>query len=176
MLAKTAITAALFASSVNPGFAGQHTSTAAQKQVASYWVAKHPGYRIATDKDCACEEELHKIREEGYGGRWKPVPYYHPYTVAGDFNGDGELDFAVAVLRTKVSHEFKILVFNGPIRLHEAPSVLEMDGSIAGVGLFYGPPRPKPYRLVVSAFESEGDVLVPKGRTYRVEPISSENE
>jgi hypothetical protein len=35
-------------------------------------------------------------------------------------------------------------------------------------GLFYGPPRPKPYRLIVGTFESEGLVLQPLGNTYRL--------
>ena len=36
-------------------------------------------------------------------------------------------------------------------------------------GLFYGPPRPKPYRLVLGRFEADGTMLVPSGKTYRLE-------
>jgi len=105
------------------------------------------------------------------------LPDYHPYVVSGDFNGDGEIDFAVAVARTNTPHIFKILVFNGPIKsVGEAPSFVDSISGLTGIGFFYGPPRPKPYRLVVGAFESEGDVLVPKGQTYRWQPVSSENE
>ena len=117
------------------------------------------------------------MRATGYGGRWKPVPDYHPYAVSGDFNGDGEIDFAVAVIRTNASHKSTILVFNGPIKsADDAPSFVDSDSNMTGIGFFYGPPRPKPYRLVVGEFESEGLVLIPKGRTYRWQPVSSENE
>jgi hypothetical protein len=117
------------------------------------------------------------MRAEGYGGRWKPMPDYHPYVVSGDFNGDGEIDFAVAVIRTNGTGKFTILVFNGPIKSGEgSPSFIDTDSNLKGIGFFYGPPRPKPFRLVVGAFESEGYILSPKGKTYRLEPVSSENE
>ena len=117
------------------------------------------------------------MRTTGYGGRWKPVPDYHPYAVSGDFNGDGDIDFAVAVIRSNATHKFTILVFNGPFKsVDAAPSFVDSDADLTGIGFFYGPPRPKPYRLVVGAFESEGYVLVPQGRTYRLLPVSSENE
>jgi len=148
-----------------------------QKNVVTAWLSKHPGYRLANDKDCACDEDLRTMRATGYGGRWKPVPDYHPYAVSGDLNGDGNIDFAVAVIRTNAARKFTILVFNGPIKsVTDAPSFVDSDSDLTGVGFFYGPPRPKPYRLVVGAFESEGYVLEPKSRTYRLRPVSSENE
>lgn len=160
-----------------PSASATHLLSTDQKKVVSAWLGKHPGYRLATDKDCACDEDLRTIRVTGYGGRWKPVPDYHPYVVSGDFNGDGEIDFAVAVVRTNAPHKFTILVFNGPITsVGDAPSFVDADSDLTGIGFFYGPPRPKPYRLVVGAFESEGYVLTPKGRTYRLIPISTENE
>jgi hypothetical protein len=34
--------------------------------------------------------------------------------------------------------------------------------------LFYGPPRPKPYRLLLGRFESDsGALLIPHGRGYK---------
>jgi len=36
------------------------------------------------------------------------------------------------------------------------------------MGLFYGPPRPKPYRLLLGPFESDsGGLLIPHGRGYK---------
>ncbi len=87
--------------------------------------------------------------------------------MAGDFNGDGELDFVVAMVETKAARKFTMLVFNGPLRPNEAPSFINTDLSMSGIGFFFGPPRPKPYRLVVGAFESEGYILIPKGQTYQ---------
>jgi hypothetical protein len=95
--------------------------------------------------------------------------------VAGDFNGDGRIDFAVALVDPK-TQKFTMLVFNGPLRSNEAPSFVDADLSMFGIGFFFGPPRPKPFRLVVGAFESEGYRLIPKGQTYRLEPVSSEDE
>ena len=84
-----------------PTLAQRYTLTPTQNAVVSTWLAKHAGYRLASDQDCGCNEDLQKIRREGYGGSWKPVPDYHPYAVIGDFNGGGEDDMAVAVVRAK---------------------------------------------------------------------------
>jgi len=154
-----------------------HILSTNQKGVVSAWLNMNPGFRQATDKDCACDEDLRTMRTTGYGGRWKPIPDYHPYVVSGDFNGDGQIDFAVAVIRTSVTRKFTILVFNGPINSpDDLPSFVDSNSDLTGIGFFYGPPRPKPYRLVVGAFESEGYVLLPRGLTYRLQPITSENE
>jgi hypothetical protein len=160
-----------------PRVSASHDLSADQKGAVSAWLGKHPGYRLANDKDCACDDDLRTIRSTGYGGKWKHIPDYHPYVANGDFNGDGQIDFAVAVIRTNGTRKFTILVFNGPIKSpDDSPSFVDSDSNLRGIGFFYGPPRPKPYRLVVGAFESEGYVLVPKGQTYRFQPISSENE
>src|SRR5665213_138100 len=162
--------------SVSPAFAARHVLTDIEKQVVSSWLSRHQGYRLASDRDCNCEEDLQKIRREGYGGRWKPVPNYHPYAVIGDFNGDGIDDIAVAVVRKNGNQRFTIQVFNGPLNANKNPSFTNGDSNMSGIGFFYGPPRPKPYRLVVGAFESEGYILIPKGQTYKIDAISTENE
>jgi hypothetical protein len=58
------------------------------------------------------------------------------------------------------------VVFNGPLRPGVAPSFEERGLDIQGQGLFFGPPRPKPYRLLIGGFESEAAILVPRGRSY----------
>jgi hypothetical protein len=148
-----------------------------QKKVVTSWIAQHPGYRLANDNDCKCDEDLHTIRKTGYGGRWKPVPDYHPYVAIGDFNGDGNTDFAVALIFNNSPNRFAILVFNGPFdSANITPAYFDHDLKMRGIGFFFGPPRPKPYRLVIGAFESEGYLLLPKGQTYQIQSISSENE
>ncbi len=161
----------------SPALRAGHRLGAEQQAQVSAWLASHPEYRLATDKDCACDEDLHTMRTTGYGGKWKPVPDYHPYVANGDFNGDGKLDLAVAVIQVTIPHKFTILVFNGPIQSRpQDPAFIEEDANLTGIGFFFGPPRPKPYRLVVGAFESEGYILVPRGRTYRLDPVSTEDE
>jgi hypothetical protein len=100
-----------------------------------------------------------------------PVPDYHPYRATGDFNGDGSEDFAVIVVERSAAHDDNALVvFNGPFRKSTSrPAFIERGLNIKGVGLFYGPPRPKPYRLLIGRFESDSGALVtPRGRTYEL--------
>jgi len=139
-----------------------------QKAVAS-WLSANPGFRIAKETDCGdCAEQIQTVRR-GMGGAWKPVPDYNPYYAVGDFNSDGQKDFAIAVIAPNhTGKRFRLLVFNGPFNdspAHEPAFVSDfMDPT--GEGLFFGPPRPKPYRLLLSVFESEGILLVPKGNGY----------
>lgn len=150
-----------------PG-AGQ-TLTRQQQKVLEVWLSRHSEYRIAKDEDCVCPDDIKQIRT-GSGGAWKAVPGYHPYVATGDFNSDGQEDFAVAVVeRSKNQNGFALLVFNGPFKSEAAPPAFIKEGlDLTYRGLFYGPPRPKPYRLVVGRFESDtGSVLTPHGRTYK---------
>jgi len=138
-----------------PAWAG-HTLTAQEQKVLQSWLAYHAEYRAATDEDCDCADDIQQMKA-GFGGVWKPVSDYHPYAATGDFNGDGVEDFAVAVVdRSKQEKNFALVVFNGPFKLESAsPAFLEAGLELRSYGLFYGPPRPKPYRLLVGRFESD---------------------
>lgn len=154
-----------------PAWAG-HTLTAQEQKVLQSWLAHHPEYRAATDEDCDCADDIQQMKA-GSGGVWKPVPDYHPYAATGDFNGDGVEGFAVAVVdRSKQEKNFALVVFNGPFKFKSqaaSPAFLEAGLDLRSCGLFYGPPRPKPYRLLVGRFESDsGSLLIPKGRGYRL--------
>jgi hypothetical protein len=147
---------------------GGHTLTAQEQKVLNGWLSKHPEDRLATDEDCACPGDIEQMRA-GHGGIWKPVPDYHPYTATGDFNGDGVEDFAVVVVDPlKEEKNYTLLVFNGPFDVEKAtPNFIKTGLDLKYVGLFYGPPRPKPYRLLLSGFESDsGSLLVPRGQGY----------
>jgi hypothetical protein len=85
------------------------------------WLARHSGYRQATDEDCDCAGDIQQMRA-GYGGAWKPVRNYHPYIATADFNGDGVEDFAVVIIdRSKQEQNLTLIVFNGPFKL-QTPS------------------------------------------------------
>lgn len=131
-----------------------------QRAVLDQWLKQNPALRVATDADCQCSDEIAEIRK-GSGGAWKANPNYHPYYVSGDFNSDGEQDFAVVLIDSAT--KLHLVIFNGPISAGIAPAYQ----STKYVGpLFFGAPRPKPYRLVVGDFGSEGGLFKPKGKSY----------
>lgn len=144
-------------------------SLAAQERaILGKWLSHHSEYRIANNEDCQCSDDLKQIRS-GAAGSWKAAPDYIPYQVTGDFNGDGYEDFAAVVVRTSdKGNNFALLVFNGPFQSESATPAFVKEGlDLRYKGLFYGPPRPRPYRLVVGRFESDtGLTLVPRGRSY----------
>jgi hypothetical protein len=157
------------------GTSTAHKLNSSQAEVIEFWLNHHQEYRLANDADCVCDSDLRSMRA-GYGRHWKPVADYHAYVASGDFNGDGQTDFAVVVLnKSKGKRRFTLLVFNGPFASPEAaPAFVDSELDLTGSGLFYGPPRPKPYRLVVGRFESEGMTLLPHGQTYRKQGFNPE--
>lgn len=122
-----------------------HTLNANQNAVATAWLMAHPSFRMATDADCECADDIRTMRTTGYGGRWKAVRDYHPYVVTGDFNNDGAADFAIAVVdRSRSTKKFTLLVFNGPVDSGKAePAFVEKNANLARTAFFYGPPRPE---------------------------------
>ena len=141
-----------------------------QQHVLDRWLHAHPDFRLATEADCGqCSEQIASVRR-GFDTTWPAVPSFHPYYVSGDFNGDGVPDFAVALLdRSRRELPFTLLVFNGPFSSNRVagPAFVSEPLDLRGSGIFFGPPRPKPYRLVVGPFESDNtDVLIPSGAGY----------
>jgi hypothetical protein len=114
------------------------------------WLNHHPGYRLATDADCSCADDITQVRA-GWPPEWPPVPNYHPYYIVGDFRGDGAEDVAVGVISQQHPNKFRVLI------IHGAPPN----------GRFYGAPRPQPWRLGVGPFESEGATFEPTHDGYR---------
>ncbi len=173
LLVKTAFAAIGAFLAVSPCFAA-HTLTARQEAVLASWLSRNPKFRLATVADCKCDEDIQQMKHSG-GGIWKSVPDYHPYTATGDFNGDGITDFAGVVIdKTKSLKNFELLVFNGPFQSGMKPPAFVQSG-LEGDALFFGPPRPKPYRLVIGPFESDNTaILVPRGSTYRLEGSGDE--
>jgi hypothetical protein len=100
-------------------------------------------------------------------GPWKADPTYQPYYTKGDFNWDGKTDFAVGAVKGKNPDTFRVAIFHGPFGpMHPAKAAFISEPIRLGVGMAYGPPRPKPYMLLVSPFESHGAVLKPTPKGY----------
>jgi hypothetical protein len=152
-----------------PAWAG-HTLTPQELKTEAAWLSGHPHFRAAVDGDCDCSEDIQQMKV-GDGGVWRPVLDYHPYIATGDFNGDGIRDLAVVVIdRTKTIHQFSLLVFNGPFSLESVEPTFVASGlDLRYMGLDFGPPRPRPYRLIVGRFGTDNtSVLVPHGQTYNL--------
>ena len=145
-----------------------HTLLPPQTLVLNAWLSTQPLLRRATEADCGdCAADIAELRA-GSGGAWPPVPDYEPYQAVGDFNNDGEIDFAVVLIDTsRHDHSFVLAIFNGPLRAEaQRPLFFKRGLDLRGGGLFFGPPRPKPYRLIVGHFGAEGAELKPRGAGY----------
>jgi hypothetical protein len=148
---------------------GNYKLPTQQQKVLDRWLADHPRFKAATDADCDCAEDIEQMRTVS-DGVWKAIPDYHPYSVSGDLNSDGLLDCAIIVVEKSGSMQHAtLLVFNGPFSTGpKKPAFVREDLDMRGRGMFFGPPRPRPYRLLLGGFFSDNaDLLVPKGKTYK---------
>lgn len=142
--------------------------SAEHQAVLQRWLAREPDLRVATDVDCGkCTEEVaYQSKASGMD--------YHPYYTVGDFNGDGKKDFAVALIEVEPEEEgrakikFAVAVFNAPFsRRKVEPTFFKDNLNLRDGGLFFGAPRPRPYRLYIGVFANDdGLTLIPSGRKY----------
>jgi len=146
-----------------------HTLAADQQKVLASWLVQHAEYRVATDSDCQCEDDIARMRA-GYGDPKEAVPDYHPYCAIWDFNNDGTEDFAVILIDGRAqTAKFTLAVFNGPLTSRPLAPAFVKRGLHRGDALFYGPPGTKPSPLLVGPFESySGFLLVPGRGTYKI--------
>ena len=135
----------------------------AEKQRLSDWLDDHPEMRVPSEAECACSDQIARLRKSG---AWsKGNPDYHPYVTVADLNGDGVEDFAVMLAENGVSSEPGVLViFNGPFgRSGGEPALVHRRLPLVRYALFL---TMENHRLLVGPFESEGCILQPKGATY----------
>jgi hypothetical protein len=130
------------------------------------WLSQHPSYRLASDADCSCAEDIVQVRA-GWPPEWPPVPDYHPYYIVGDFRGNGAEDLAVGVISQQRPNKFRVLIIHGAPSNGRAAKAFLSEELDFRQGLFYGAPRPKPWRLGVGPFESEGVTFEPTRDGYR---------
>ena len=141
--------------------------SARHQKVLQMWLKREPELRVATDDDCGrCADDI--ASQKKTSGR-----DYHPYYAVGDFNGDGREDFAVALIEIEESGEratqkFVVAVFNAPFSSRRAePSFMKDNLNLRDGGLFFGPPKSKPFRLSIGLFSNDsGLTLIPRGRRY----------
>jgi len=134
-----------------------------QKIAVADWLVRNPDFRIATEKDCDCDDDIRFTREKGPFG--SPLPTYEPYLSVGDFNGDGKQDFGIIVVDLHNPDKGMLLIFNGPFgKGSKLPAFTTTVGTLKRIALFQSY---KIGRLLIGPFESEGCVYEPEGETYR---------
>jgi hypothetical protein len=132
----------------------------ASEQAVSQWLKEHPKYRVLSDDDCRCDGDLAEIRA-GSDGDWKGDPAYHPYYMVGDFDGDGRNDLALGVSRVGDDGRYQVLIVDDFEHLRVWKTTFLSQPFEKRMMLFFGAPRPKPYRLVIGAYASEGATFEP---------------
>ena len=126
------------------------------------WLSAHPGFHVIDDRDCGCDDDL-TTQRRGSGGVWQANTNYHPYYVVGDFNGKDSNDLAIGVRRSSTGARFQVLIINNYRSKRADPTHVYLSKPFGdGEALFYGPPRPKPYRLLIGGFGSEGQLFIPQ--------------
>ena len=135
----------------------------ADRAMVRQWLAVHPGYRLAIDADCRCDQDIQRTRKPTDG--WPVRPDFHPYFARGDFNHDRHEDIALGVHATGERGQFRVLI------LSKAAKPYLSDPFLFGDAIFYGPSGRKPYLLLVGPFEAEVGSLEPlRSGGYRYEP------
>jgi hypothetical protein len=87
--------------------------------------------------------------------------------MVGDFRGDGAADVAVGVISQQHPRKFRVLIIHGTPPKGPAAKTFLSEELDFHQGLFYGPPRPKPWSLVVGPFESDGVTFEPTPTAYK---------
>ena len=133
--------------------------------IARQWLAQRPWLRLATMSDCQNRGGLQAARQE-YGLD------YQPYYAVGDFNRDGQMDFAIAVVnQRKRSMRFGIAIFNGPFHdsRAKAPAFFTEGIDLSEGGLFVRSGN----QLMIGVFQTDNCALLrPRGRTYVMQGCS----
>ena len=92
---------------------------------------------------------------------------YYPYYAVADLNGDGNEDFAVALVNKRLRKDnFAIAIFNGPLRVDSAPAFMASGFDLSTGGLFVRPSG-KRSRLLAGVFASDDCwILEWRGKRY----------
>lgn len=78
MLSRLWVSAVALSLALIPLAPASHFLSTDQKEVVSVWLHKHLGYRLANEKDCACDEDCAPCEEQGTeegGSRYPTITY-----------------------------------------------------------------------------------------------------
>ena len=127
----------------------------ADRSMVRQWLAAHPGYRLATDADCRCDDDIRQMRDPKLSGALS-APDFHPYYARGDFDRDGHQDLALGVHSSGERGQFRVLV------LSKVAKPFLSDPFLLGEAIFRSRPGTKPDLLLVGRFETEAGSLEPR--------------
>lgn len=137
-----------------------------QREVLRKWLKSNSFYRLATEEsDCSNKEGLKATRD--YWGS-----LYYPYYKSGEFNNDGNDDFAVVLIdKRKRKSNFDVAIFHGDARgSHSAkPFYISKGFDLASGGLFYHGYGRRGGRLSAGSFESDDGTIFVFARNRYVE-------
>lgn len=123
------------------------------QEVMKKWLLKRPGLRPAIEED-ASRDDLSAWRADNRD--------FFPYYSVGDFNRDGKVDFAVMLKIISADDDSVIAVFNAPFRASK-PAYFRGGFGLAQYYLEY---QKEVNMLYVTAYETHGFYLKPKGQKY----------
>ena len=123
------------------------------KEVLKRWLSKNTSFRLAEDND-ASKDDLDAWRRDDKN--------FQPYYAVGDFNQDGKEDFAV-LLKDKGKNDAAILVFNSTVNSLKSAFFKKGYGEIETLYIKFDA---EVRMLYLTAYETHGFYLKPKGKTY----------
>jgi hypothetical protein len=134
--------------------------SAADAAGVTEWLRTHPTYRLATDGDCACADNIAETTRQRQG--LPPADRdYHPYYARGDFNHDGVVDTAFGVIGRDDVQTYAVLIIDGAAwaKKRRLKAWLGESMLLRQVMLF-GPPGSPRDTLMVGPFDSEACLIV----------------
>jgi hypothetical protein len=128
-----------------------------EKAALGSYLSTRADLRLPQESECGCDDELSQMRDGD--------PAYQPYVLRGDFNGDGEEDFAVLLVRESEDGPPAgvLAVFNGPFSTYSPPAPAAVYKARFGkfMALFA-----KDGQLLLGQFHGAGCVYAANGNGY----------
>lgn len=139
------------------------------REVLQNWLAGKPGWRPAVEADAyagASKEWREYLRNE------IRAMSNHPFYASDDFNGDGDRDFAVILMKKSGrSYKYALAIFNGPFGKKKKSAPSFYSERVAGEGdlLFWMTGDEFGNRFIVGPPASDsGTLITPRGKGYVV--------
>ncbi|HEY0321434.1 MAG TPA: hypothetical protein VGC66_10790 [Pyrinomonadaceae bacterium] len=136
--------------------------SAQHKAVLEKWLKQKPDLRVATAEDL--DADLLKTVTDMF-----PDRVASPFYVVGDFNNDGQKDFAIGLVVKNKPKDLALAVFNGPLGKTSAPAYYNENRFDRGDLLFVSfDDRNREVLQIGIGSDSRTVFLKPKGKGYYI--------